>query len=322
MMVLAQYSQGIPIFPIFPKNSDKSKLNFIFMEKITFNHYKNAIQEHYEIKKKDDVTGILLNPTPAQLRTYCSLTVDKGITSQDEEIFRNFFETKSNESLKKSIDNCNTDKFKTIISFLKDKRDSEISLRVELSAILIDFKPRPYNKYNNLGNLTKSDNVDSTSNSFTEISENGEDKKNLVVLTNESDVGANNKKKRLKRKILIGIVSLIGFSSIGFTVKNTLFKNKECIQWQKNHYEVVDCTNKNQQSLIKQYDIIPFDENQSKLIKIEVSDTTTFFKNEKSLYWYCKVNGKPEFFNTHGIHPESGKALRPVTQYIVDKYVK
>ena len=94
------------------------------------------------------------------------------------------------------------------------------------------------------------------------------------------------------------------------------------MQWQKNHYEVVDCTNENQQGLLKQYDIIPFDENQCKLIKIEVSDTTTFFKNGNSLYWYCKVNGKPEFFNTHGVHPETGKALKPVTEYIINKYIK
>ncbi|MQP52692.1 MULTISPECIES: hypothetical protein [unclassified Flavobacterium] len=94
------------------------------------------------------------------------------------------------------------------------------------------------------------------------------------------------------------------------------------MQWQKNHYEVVDCKSENQQALLKQYDIIPFDEHQSKLIKIEVSDTTTFFKNGKSLYWYCKVNSTPEFFNTHGVHPETGTALKPVSKYIVYKYIK
>jgi hypothetical protein len=33
--------------------------------------------------------------------------------------------------------------------------------------------------------------------------------------------------------------------------------------------------------IFKQNDIIPFDEHQNKLIKIEVSDTTTFFKNRR-----------------------------------------
>ena len=94
------------------------------------------------------------------------------------------------------------------------------------------------------------------------------------------------------------------------------------MQWQKNHYKKVDCDKVNQYSLLKQNDIVPFDEDQSRLIKIEVSDTTVFFKNDKPLYWYCKVNGKPEFFNTHGIHPVTGKALKPVTNYIIEKYVK
>ena len=111
-------------------------------------------------------------------------------------------------------------------------------------------------------------------------------------------------------------------TSIGYTAKNMIAPESECMQWQKNHYKVVDCNSENQQGLLQQHDIIPFDEHQSKLIKIEVSDTTTFFKNGKPLYWYCKVDGKPEFFNTHGVHPETGKSLKQVSDYIVEKHVK
>ena len=319
-MVLAQYLQEIPIFPIFPKNSDKSKPNFIFMEKITFNHYKNAIQEHYEIKKNEDVTGILLNPTPAQLRTYCSLVVDKGITSQDEEIFRNFFETKSNESLKKSIDNCNTDKFKTIISFLKDKRDSEISLRVELSAILIDFKPRPYNKYNTFGGLTKNDKIDLISIPFAEINNDDEDQKSQDVLIKKPNQETNNSKKNLKKKIAIGLVTFIGLSSIGYTAKNIIAPKPQCMQWQKNHYEYVDCDKK---GLLELYPIIPVDESLINLRKIEVNKKTPFFCNGKPNVWYYKRNnGEVEFYNSHGIHPETGKPLKAITNYMINKYVK
>lgn len=288
------------------------------MEKITFNDYKNAIQAHYEIKKNDDITGILLNPTPAQLRNYCSLLFDKGLILKDEEVFRSFFETKNGELLKRSIDNCNIDKFKTIISFLKDKRDTDINLRVELSAVLTDFNPRPYNKYKNSEASSTRGKDDLKNRPISEIKDEKVDVKKFVALTGKSEY----EKKNLKKKVVVGLFSLIGLTSIGFTVKNIIAPEPQCMQWQKNHYEMVDCRNENQQGFIKQHDIIPFDENQSKLIKIEVSDTTIFFKNEKSLYWYCKVNGKPEFFNTHGIHPESGNALRPVSQYIVNKYVK
>ena len=70
------------------------------------------------------------------------------------------------------------------------------------------------------------------------------------------------------------------------------------------------------------YSIIPFDENTSSLKKINVSDTTTFFKGDKAIIWYSKVNGKPDFFNGPGYHPITGKGLKPVTIYIINKYVK
>ena len=58
-----------------------------------------------------------------------------------------FFETQPDEKLKKSIERCNIDKFKPIISFLKGEKDTENRYRVGLAAILVDFKPRPYSLY-------------------------------------------------------------------------------------------------------------------------------------------------------------------------------
>ncbi len=282
------------------------------MGKITFNHYKNAIQEHYEIKKNDDITGVLLNPTPAQLRNYCSFVFDNGLTPKDEEVFRNFFETKNGESLKKSIDNCNTDKFKTIISFLKDKRDSEISLRVELAAVLIDFKPRPYNKFNK-----------------TEVIKNDilylPEKNDLIVnksalRENKTNFIKNHIKSNFKKKIAIGFMGLIGITSIGYTTKNTFFKDKECMQWQKNHYEYVDCDKK---ELIQLYPIVPIDESLKNLKKIEVNNQTKFFRNGKPIVWYCKHNNnKLVFYNSFGFDPETGKPLKAITNYMINKYVK
>ena len=128
------------------------------MAKITFNSYKKAIQDYYEIVKNKDITSVLLTPSPAQLRNYCTMLVDKGLSKKDEEIFKAFFETKSDEKLKKSIESCNTDKFKTIISFLKDKRDSEMALRIEMASIIVDFSPRPYADFLTSNSIATSDN--------------------------------------------------------------------------------------------------------------------------------------------------------------------
>ena len=164
------------------------------MAKITFNSYKKAIQDHYEIVKNKDITSVLLTPSPAQLRNYCTMLVDKGLSKKDEEIFKAFFETKSDEKLKKSIESCNTDKFKTIISFLKDKRDSEMALRIEMASIIVDFSPRPYSDF-----LTSNTKTTDSKQLVTVINEDNDSKTKVrfeVEDVKEENVKANNFRSR------------------------------------------------------------------------------------------------------------------------------
>lgn len=98
-------------------------------------------------------------------------------------------------------------------------------------------------------------------------------------------------------------------------------QKSECMQWSGDHYEEVSCDLEIQG--IGTYNVVePFDERIINLRKIQVCDTTTFFKNGEAIIWYTKVNDSVEFFNTHGRHPENKKPLKPVTKYIIDKYVK
>jgi hypothetical protein len=94
------------------------------------------------------------------------------------------------------------------------------------------------------------------------------------------------------------------------------------MQWQNHHYERVDCSAEKQQGLITQNDIIPIDIALINLRRIEVNEQTQFFKNDKPLVWYCKANGKLTYFNSYGINPETGKPLKPMTNYMIKKYVK
>ena len=56
--------------------------------------------------------------------------------------------------------------------------------------------------------------------------------------------------------------------------------------------------------------------------KVEVSKTTSFFKDKNPLLWYGKSSiGKMDFFTNRGIHPETLNELKPVTEYIINKYV-
>ncbi|WP_163407536.1 hypothetical protein [Flavobacterium ajazii] len=115
----------------------------------------------------------------------------------------------------------------------------------------------------------------------------------------------------------IGILSFLGL-----LVYYYFAQKNECMQWSGDHYEEVSCDLKIQG--IGTYNVVkPFDERIINLRKIQVCDTTTFFKNGEAIIWYAKIGDSVEFFNTHGMHPEQNKkSLKPVTQYIIDKYVK
>lgn len=305
------------------------------MSNITIEDYKNAIRAKYEIAIKEDVSGILSDPTPAQLRDYYLRIFEKGLSSIDEEIMKIFLEAKENLSLNKSIENFNIGKFKPIISFLKGGNTDNRS-RIEMAAILVDFYPRPFNKFKSKG-LSEGGKI-------IELSSKPEQKEEEESVCEEEE-NINEQNGTEKSDNVLKPVSLfIDFEKkqfsgkTGWTKRNLLIitagifcllflvyyysaQKNECIQWSGNHYEEVSCDLEIQG--IGTYNVVePFDERIINLRKIQVCDTTTFFKNGEAIIWYTKVNDSVEFFNTHGRHPENKKPLRPVTRYIIDKYVK
>lgn len=93
------------------------------------------------------------------------------------------------------------------------------------------------------------------------------------------------------------------------------------MQWQKDHYELVDCDAVKGEN----YDfgaIVPVDQSQVNLKKLNVCDTTSFFIGVKPRYYYCKINDQIECFNQRGYHPLSEQELRRITPHIVNTYIK
>ncbi|MFQ3182568.1 MAG: hypothetical protein ACI9Z4_002181 [Polaribacter sp.] len=116
------------------------------------------------------------------------------------------------------------------------------------------------------------------------------------------------------------IVTIISILTISFTslyFMNTSFSSDEnCIIWKENHFEKSSCTIKS--SIDNSFYKVSIVD----LKKIEVTKETKFFSDGKSLVWYGKSsNGKMEYFTHRGIHPETLRELKPVTTYIIDKYV-
>lgn len=111
--------------------------------------------------------------------------------------------------------------------------------------------------------------------------------------------------------ILSGSIILLSVLIFGLISLN----KEDCIIWEVDHYEKIDCGNNFPNPVLRDIDINTFH-------KISVSDTTVFFVNGQPTVWYGKSNnGEIEFFNSRGIHPITFKELKPITTYMIGKYV-
>ena len=287
------------------------------MNKITFEEYKNAIRIKYDVSKIEEVSGILLNPTPAQLRNLCLMRLDNCLTKTDASVFRMFFNVKAEEHLRKEIENFDIGKFKPIISFLKKEKDSDNVTRIELAAILVDFNPRPYNKYLLNGKISERSILDVTplveekeANVDYFIEEKWVEK---VIETKNND--------GVKKKIVTILSVFLSLFFMGYTVKNMIFPERECMKWEGDHYEAVDCKNE-KLGTGNLTSVVFLNEDLLTFKKIEVNTNTIFFKKGKPIVWYGKsYGGKYEYFNQPGLHPETEKTLKPISEYIIKKYI-
>lgn len=110
------------------------------------------------------------------------------------------------------------------------------------------------------------------------------------------------------------LIGLIVFLLIGYPIYERMVESK-CMVWIENHYEKAECNGKN---------TVAFDKKAYKKLKqIQVDQETTFFDNNGNpLVWYVKSNGDVTFFSYYGIDPETGKTLKPITDYMIAKHVK
>lgn len=280
------------------------------MNKITFEEYKSAIKSQYEENKYVDVSGILLNPTPAQLRNLCLMIFDNSLSKSDENVFKLFFNLKEEQSIRKCIENYDIARFRPIISFLKGEKDSENTTRIELAAILIDFNPRPYNKYLLNGKIDARGKSEVSA--LVEVKELIES--NFEERRTDEKARATN--ISLEKKATIFFAVLFSLFFMGYTVKGLFFPEKECMMWKEDHYVAVDCLNDT--GVLGQ--IIPIDENVMKLKKMDSNKKLNFFNNDKPIVWYYKHDGVVELFNAPGFHPINEKPLKPITKYMIKKY--
>ena len=307
--------------------------------------YKKALKDYYEIQKEGDQISSLLNPTPAGLREILILKMKEGLDGSDKKVIEDFFDVPFAELTLNKL-RSETDKFKALANFLKEKSGGSDLRRLEMVALILDFKQRPYGKFVKINkNISEVEDIiadeeanydsegliEETINEVVEKSE-VEDSTDKEIVTIEAEVNApkvigfseevsieKQNNISLKKIGIIGIVAVIIGISLFLNFKT--WTTKDCMVWKDDKYEAVDCS-----ETINSFaeTTLPKDD---KLIeefrKMKVNSKTSFFdKKGNPKVWYIKnPNGILEFYNQPGLQPETRKTLKPISRYIIQEYV-
>lgn len=272
--------------------------------------YKKAIRMKFEDEKTKEYSSFLISPSRAKLRKLCLERMKNNNNPDDLNSFNLFlgFEFSLSNQNKLKAQN---DKFRPIEDFFKGKSDLTEVETVNIAAILVNFNLRPFRKFSRVAINNQKDHEEEVQNNIGLQSLKSEELQPQTE--NYKPVNSTFKKR-------IAIASFILLSAFG--VKQTIFKDKDCMQWQENHFERLECDCEIK-SLKSSNPIIAYNENDSELRKITPCDTTKFFIYGKARIWYHKVSSEEiECFDRSGNHPIlTDKTLKPITPYMVNKYL-
>ncbi|MCZ8144642.1 hypothetical protein [Flavobacterium sp.] len=278
----------------------------------TIETYAQAILEYLALNANEN--GMDLKTTNrSDLREYLAQLVENGCTENDLRVIQHGLKLNL-EVNGATIRRCSAEEFRSVENFIKGKTAKPSTTVVELAAVLAQFPLRPYAKYrNSYENITfeKTDN----NNTYTEIVKTlNPNEKSLHPKEQRESTSA--KKRKITWRQGIGITGFLGILCWGIS---SFLNQPECMQWQENRYVLVAC----QKSVSPgEAPVVGYQKEEFNQRKVELQDSTVFFKNGKPLYFYCKVNGTPEFFIQDGNHPVyQEKQLMAISGYIVQKYL-
>ncbi|CAA9196084.1 hypothetical protein [Flavobacterium collinsii] len=117
------------------------------MKTNTLEKYKKAIRIKYEIEKNGENFDYLYNPSRGKLRDFCWLIFENNPTKDDLNVFRNLFSLDFDHTKKNKFKE-QKDKFRPIETFFKGETNPSNIDAINLAAIMVDFQPRPFKKFN------------------------------------------------------------------------------------------------------------------------------------------------------------------------------
>lgn len=314
--------------------------------------YKKAVLAHYEAVKDNLHPHFLLHPTGAKLRGLCELLLN-SLRSDDKVIFVQFF---TPDNLDTNLDfnhikKIDIDKFRPLVRYMRGGPSPTSLTTIELFAILVDFQPRPIQKFNRIGiRQAESDNESEKVDipQIPDYNNGGEkekekeniatfnsDRKNedeeasveetsiIVDPTEDKPVPGDTTSPQPPPRNYVKMVFVFLLVAIGggYLAKSDLLKEKGCMIWRQDHYEKVACDYELDPSGGEK--IEPVNEQLLKYQrKVKITDTTRFINPDgtKRFFYGKNAEQQMEYFTLPGRHPETGKLLKELSDYMMKKH--
>ncbi len=301
----------------------------------TIKEYKRAILKKYEEGEIEYLTQL----SPARIRQDCLLKFQNGLKRKDLIQFIRFFgiEDESNylSSIRK-IENIDIDKFRPFKNFLNRTTENTFDKNVELIAVLTDFEPRPFSNFRN-NELKVSSFGYAKNKQQSKTSTESTFKRKIFKKCQITDHQNSDNKSQFKipesifsnKKFFLSLGTFLAIYVLMITAKY-LFASKSSPDKQDVRYMIWtgDSYKEAPYHIIKSSDglsnIALYEE--SKMLNFKKVDVTPYYpfftkQNEPNL-WYAKNSkNEIEFFSAPGKHPVSGKTLKAITPYIIEKYI-
>lgn len=177
--------------------SKKGKMNN------TLEEYKKAIKIKYEIEKEGEYFDFLHHPSRGKLRDLCWLIFEDNPTQDDLKVFRNLLCVDFDYTQKNKFKN-QKDKFRPIETFFKGETDPSNIDAINLAAVIVDFQPRPFKKFNEKCRIEEAKQIKNVVENVTaEIDGSGIEK--TVLLKNENE---ESKEVPQKRNLMLNFKDL------------------------------------------------------------------------------------------------------------------
>ena len=119
-----------------------------------------------------------------------------------------------------------------------------------------------------------------------------------------------------QNKVILIVILFVACCLIGYFY----FNRQRWMEWQDTHYvEVPFDSKKLNEGTLKFYK----EERIENFKRIIANCSTQYFRKDGEVQiWYGKnKEGILQYFTSYGLHPETGKTLKPITTYMIRKYI-